>query len=555
MAEKIKRIIPLCIVLILIIGIVVGGSLIYKMVRADVIPVEVIVGNAPPTWTIYPVEDPASSSAFPTNVGDGITFRATASDPNLDNYFLAICKTNVITPGTGGGAPICPDGHWCISASTADDAIASCPITTVAGPESNAWFAFVCDAAATGQACSPMSQGTGDPGSPFFVNHRPAFTAITLNPAADPGGTVIWTATSTDPDIDTIPDTVKLIVCDGPGFDTATDACIGTQLCASGLVASNPSCSFTIPTPRADATYAAWVYVVDNHGFEAAGAVQNTNAQYTVNNVAPIVTDVRLNNELDITLGETATTTVLITGKITDNNLATDIVSGIARAYRSGIGFAGCTIQNDNNCYFDIACVLDVAGAFPDVTRNATCTAVFQFIADPTVTTTPWAVENWLATLVGEDNNAATGSAETALAVEVMDLIALGVVPGNIAYGLLLPGQTIDPLTVTSTIQATGNVSLDTDISGTDMTCTTVPANIIAVGNQRYATSTVAHAAGIALTTLAVELELNVPKSTSTVALSGRDTFWGLHIPDGTPVGTYAGNNTFIARTNEVAEW
>ncbi len=127
--------------------------------------------NETPAITAGP-SDGGSVAAAPTNVGSNISFTATATDADGDNYYLAICKTNSVT-ANNEAAPSCGGGNWGISSSTASGAQASVSYTALIGDaSSNAWFAFVCDHNAE-SACSSAAQGTGNNGSPFVVNHRP----------------------------------------------------------------------------------------------------------------------------------------------------------------------------------------------------------------------------------------------------------------------------------------------------------------------------------------------------------------------------------------------
>ena len=134
------------------------------------------VTNSAPSFTAGP-SDGSSSTSTPTNAGDNVTFSGTGTDANSDPYYLAICKENSITPSTND-APTCGGaGEWAISAETASGTGIT-PITyaTSAGSaESNVWYAFVCDKQSSA-SCSASSQGSGDSGSPFKVNHKPSYT-------------------------------------------------------------------------------------------------------------------------------------------------------------------------------------------------------------------------------------------------------------------------------------------------------------------------------------------------------------------------------------------
>ena len=132
---------------------------------------------------------------------------------------------------------------------------------------------------------------------------------------------------------------------------TGTACGAGGEWCHSSAVASNPSCSFTIPTPSEGTDY-YYPYIIDNHNFQASGGDQGSTQSFTVNNVAPTVSSVTLNSGSDITLTENTTTSVSVTATVSDNNGCGDINSATTSdvsIYRSGIGWSGCdTVGEDN---------------------------------------------------------------------------------------------------------------------------------------------------------------------------------------------------------------
>jgi uncharacterized delta-60 repeat protein len=146
-----------------------------------------------PTFGAGP-SDGGSSSSSPTNVGANVAFTATATDDESHQYYLALCKTNAITAGNNA-APTCTGGSWAVSAATDSASQASVNYTALQGDaESNVWYGFVCDKNPNGLgACSSMSQGSGATGSPFNVNHAPAFGTVAIGPTCgstasiDPG--------------------------------------------------------------------------------------------------------------------------------------------------------------------------------------------------------------------------------------------------------------------------------------------------------------------------------------------------------------------------------
>jgi len=162
------------------------------------------VVNTPPSFSAGPT-DSGSSATSPTDAGADVTFTATATDTESDDYYLLVCNNN--SAPTTGAPPECNGGsgnRWALSsATTSGDPVSGVTYSTSSSDsESNAWYAFVCDA----DGCSSAAQGSGDNGSPFIVNHAPIFGAVaisdnTLTPDElltdgdmEASGTTAWTA-------------------------------------------------------------------------------------------------------------------------------------------------------------------------------------------------------------------------------------------------------------------------------------------------------------------------------------------------------------------------
>lgn len=530
-----------------------------SLVFADPVDTSVTVGNSAPTFSVAPAESPASDSTNPTNVGSSVTFTATGTDSNSEDVYLAICKTNSVT-ATNSGAPTCGGGDWCISSATDSGSEATCSYTALSGDaESNAWYAFVCDGNSSAAACSSSSQGTGSSGSPFKVNHVPGFSAAAdPNPDSQiPGGSIDFAVTASDSDTDGTSDTVTLIVCKTSGLSNgACDGGPSDTWCTSSSEASNPTCSITLDNPMTAGSRNAYYYIVDNHNLPATSANQGSNNPFTVSNVAPVVTSVTLNSGSDITLTEGTTTDITLTATVTDNNSCQDISAVTGYLYRSGIGYASCDGSGDNNgnhCYAEITCTVgggDSCTGDTDASASYTCTVSVQYFADPTVASTLFPSETWKSTIKATDpSNSAT--TEVSTGVEMNTLLAYSV-GSSINYGSLSAGQSNDPLDKTLTMAATGNVGLDAELEGADMTS---GANSIGVENQKYSkTTSTAYASGTALSSSPTELELDVKKTTTTTP-EEEIIYFGLSVPGGTAPGTYSGSNTVGAIMSETAGW
>ena len=230
--------------------------------------------------------DGASSSASPTNVGSDVTFSATGTDSQSDDYYLAICKTDSIT-ATNSAAPTCGGGNWCVSSAISSGSEASCTYTAQAGDlESNDWYAFVCDHD-TSSSCSSSFQGSGDDASPFKVNHVPTFTTVADSPdPASLGASLTFSATASDSDTDGSADTVTLYICKADDFAAGACGAEG-EWCHSAASDSNPSCSYTAQAGDGDTSHDYYAYIIDNHSLESAdlGAVTS----FTTDVTAPTV--------------------------------------------------------------------------------------------------------------------------------------------------------------------------------------------------------------------------------------------------------------------------
>lgn len=536
-------------------------TLVYLIVvHGETVTTQVTVGNSAPTFTAGPAENPASDNTTPTNEGSNVTFQATATDSNSEDYYLAICKTNSVT-ATNGGAPTCGGGNWCITSATTSGNQASCNYTTLDGDaESNVWYAFVCDGNASAANCSSSSQGTGSSGSPFAVNHDPTFSAVSDNggagvdSGADPGGTMTFTATASDGDTAGTADTVTLVVCADTSGATI-GGCSGTQLCISSASASNPTCNYSVPSVIPDATPSYYAYVFDSHSFASASNYRT--GTYIINNVAPTVSSVTLNGGSDITTLVKATTAdIPITAVVSDNNSCNDLSTVEASLYRSAITYAGCDTNgedNNNNCYAQVSCSVSGGSCTgnSDATANYSCTVSVQYHADPTIASTQYDAQNWLATVNAIDDDAASDNDEVAAGVEMYTLNAQDVTAA-INYGSLDVGQSNDPLDQTTVVTNRGNIGLDQEVSGTDLT----DVDSIDVSYQKYALATsTAYASGTALSTSPTETELNCAKTTVTASPATATIWWGIEIPAGIAPGTYSGSNTLSGIIGEIVNW
>jgi len=301
-------------------------------------------------------------------------------------------------------------------------------------------------------------------------------------------------------------------------------------------------------SPSARSAYAGADRIVSTTGTYSTGATTSGSGSWrgqiiafkeaTITNSAPSLSSVDLNGGSAITLTENATTTITCTGTITDTNGGSDISSATSSVYRSDLG-SSCT-ADDENCY-KIGSSECVLGTPSGNDRSATCTTNIWFFADPTDSGT-YSASTWQCEITATDAQSAQGSGTDATPPELNTLVALDVT-SSIDYGTLSAGDTVDPITMTTTATTTGNASIDVQLSGTDLT----GAGTIDVGQQKYATSSVAYSGATALSGTPTTLELESTKPTENPSNQSDVVYWGISIPAGQTVGEYDGTNTFTA--------
>lgn len=574
----------------------------------------ITVLNTPPQWTVIAQEEVESSTSTPTNSGSEVAWIATGTDSNSAPYFLLVCDgPNAALPAAaaspavlGSAPPSCTatSTQWAVSASTTSGTQARAATTTAESwAESNVWYAYICDDDPVNPRCNSTSyQGTGTTSSPFAVNHRPTFTAYSDDSPKLPGETVLFTTTSSDADVDGAADTVQLHVCSSNSFSATSTSCNGTTLATSTFFATNATATRYISIPTRDQNYFAYGFLVDNHGHLAAGGSQGTDAVLTVSNAAPYVLggDIDLNDGSTIVLTQFAaeTTGFPLQFEAHDNNSCQNSASGDeivdweVSVFRSTIGSSSCATAGDydaNNCYtstvptttWNIACTASSTSCTFGVDGTDTgmifnCTFPLWYIADPTLgaaTDTPHFATDWSAAVSPVDDNNATGTfATTTNPRELAGLLGIALDTAYIPYEALEPGDETGPTLANSstTIRAIGNVAVDELLTGEAMcgtytsavTCPNSASSTIPARYQVFsATSTDTYLAAstsgqrLSSTTL-TELEINVPKSTSTSVQASGKTYWGIHVPISiTLAGDYTGENTFYGKVAEIADW
>ncbi len=586
-----------------------AGTQQLSKVSAQTATTTLTVLNTPPSFTLNAYEVTESSTSSPTNSGIAVQWRAIGTDTNNNPYFLLMCNTNAsptASAGTGIGTapPNCGGGatRWAQSAGTASGVAATAATTTTEiSPflESNNWFAWVCDDVAVNPRCNnvPVRGYSATNSSPFHVNKRPVLTNFYNNGPVNPGGTLTFLSTSTDPDIVGGEDNIKLVVCQTNTYNTTTNTCSTGFLASTTVgVTANATAVYSLAAIVRDDTYGAYGFIVDQHGHEASANPINQN--FLVNNVAPTTLggDISLNGGTNLILtvpaSETTGKTLAFTLRDANSCVNTSGTPGSefagyrAVVYRSSVGTTTCNSTagsfNPNNCYpsqapssaWNLLCTASTTSCTgpTDDTMLYNCTFPLWFVADPTDagpnTPTAFAASNWLAAVAGVDDDAAIGPlVNTSSAVELISFTALDLITAQIPYGALEPGNNSGTLNATTSIKSVGNTGLDQEVAGESMCgtfsvsneCRVSATSTVPENQQKFASTSRSYGSALAQTlssTTIKEVELDIQKTTSTSTPNRGTTYWGIAVPSSiTLAGAYTGLNTFIAKTAEAINW
>ena len=264
----------------------------------------------------------------------------------------------------------------------------------------------------------------------------------------------------------------------------------------------------------------------------------------TAANQTPTVTSVIITPSPTITLDADTTTTVTISATITDNDDCEDVFDNgtITAVFYDANAVDDSCSQNDNNCYPNIT-LTEVGNSCDtgtsDPTGDASGTVDVWFHANPGA--------NWTAKVTATD--AASNSGSNTSTVEIGAVIAFKLDIDKINYGTVDPNQVSAQQAVL--ITTTGNVAIDVQLSGTNMTWST---NEILVGQQHYDLDS-----GIAWESMdgdgtngtltgtpdCVELASGKPLAHPSDAYDY--IYWKLKVPEGKPAGgPYSNTNNYF---------
>jgi hypothetical protein len=578
-------------------------------VEAQTASTTLTVLNTPPQWLAFTVEQFESSTSTPTNSGSQVSWIALAENSGNAPYFLLVCSTsatptaNAAASSTvlGSAPPTCNGGvTWGVSTATVASTQARVATTTTeVSPftEVNNWFSWVCDDDPVNPRCNDTySVGlNATNSSPFHVNFRPDFTNFYSDSPANPGESITFYSTSTDPDIVGGEDTLRLFVCNEADFSTTTVSCGagGTIATTTVPVTANATASFSLPVVIQDDIYDAFGYIVDQHGHTAVGGQQGLNEGFEVSNVAPTVNsgDITLNGTSSMTLsvpaGQTTGFTLNFTTSDANSCLSasstatTSEMIGYTVALSRGSATTTCTglagSYNPNSCYpsgvatttWNLACTASSTSCSnaTDPTVTWSCSFPLWFVADPTDSSSPYYLDDWVAKVAGVDDDYATGTATVGSGAKTLiSFPAIDLLSEEIPYGSLEPGDNSGTLTATTSILSVGNTGLNQSLQGSSMCpgysvgspCNSAASSsTIPEYHQEFATSSLSYGSGLDLSSSTpILLRLQVPKTSSTTNPNSGVTYWGIGVPlQITVAGAYTGLNTFYAITSASSTW
>lgn len=271
-----------------------------------------------------------------------------------------------------------------------------------------------------------------------------------------------------------------------------------------------------------------------------SAAVQSSTASVVVGNATPTASSVSLHGGTPITINASpATTSVTVTGVVSDANSCNDIASINIAVYKAGTTCTAGT-ANNNNCYFtniasSSADVTNCSAGFSDVNSDVSHTFTFDYYADP---------GTWYADITPIDIDSASTTV-TSLATLVNETLALEVTP-TLNYGAIAGGaNSIGDNTITST--NLGNVAIDFNLKGANLICTgTNSQGLIPVGNLKYALGSFIYGASTSTALSALDVPVNADLATTSGSVISDLTYWQVTVPSGVR-GICSGAITFTA--------
>ncbi|MBU0646659.1 hypothetical protein KJ611_04310 [Patescibacteria group bacterium] len=244
-----------------------------------------------------------------------------------------------------------------------------------------------------------------------------------------------------------------------------------------------------------------------------------------------------------VNLTENTTTTVSCTATVSDTDGYASITSVKAQLYRTGVGSAAA---DDNNNHYtlegDSECVPSSGSGN---TEYYTCDFEVYYYADPT-DAGAYSAQQWECLVIPED--AGGQGTPDSDGIEMNSLAALNVTSA-INYGTLDLGEDTNLVRQNATITNTGNVNIDVEFSGTNMSC---DSGFVPVGGQKYSTKDEKYSLmDYVLSASPVEQDIDLAAQTDDAVVSTDEIYWGLAAP-ATGAGGYCTGTNTISAVNDI---
>lgn len=265
-----------------------------------------------------------------------------------------------------------------------------------------------------------------------------------------------------------------------------------------------------------------------------ADSLNQSETSANINNTPPVVSGVTIaytdggDAVSPIDLVENSTKSVVVYGEFTDLNgcdtvPTTSLKTVLYSSANPGAAADEACSADGSDCYIeDGSCTISACTGGLDNTAHFACSFDLQYYATPTA---------WTANVVAGDTSFGTSTAATT-ASSIATMNALDLTNTNVAYGTIGVGSTSSVQVVP--LDNVGNIKIDTDISGTALTCT---RGTLAVTQQHFATNSSIgndddsyYTNGTELTSVSTTVDINLPKRTDG-ASSTQDFHFRLAVP------------------------
>jgi len=246
---------------------------------------------------------------------------------------------------------------------------------------------------------------------------------------------------------------------------------------------------------------------------------------------APIVADVVATDPVD--LSTCSTVLVWCNATVTDDDTWEDIDNVNATLWDS-LNSVEETSDDNNLHYTNYSCALETNISLYTVTVN--CSFTVEYYANPS---------NWTCKIYANDSTANSASNSTDN-ITINTLRALDA-EANINFGALAPGVT-SASDVNNTVTNCGNVALDLNLNGTNLTNVSASVANITVSNIKYNVTYPDSDYTVNMTSLSPSptyADFSLAKRTTTVS-TGK-TYWKINIPETIENLIYSGTITFTA--------